>query len=100
VDGLLPSGGFSLVAAKPKVGKSTFARCLGLSVACGEPFLGRRTQQGAVIYLALEEKRAEVRKHFQAMGATGEEESYRRRSSASRPPVVAVAHHRCPWRSR
>jgi AAA domain len=75
-DGLLPSGGFSLLAAKPKVGKSTLARCLALAVARGEPFLGRTTSQGPVIYLALEEKRGEVRKHFQAMGASGEEEIY------------------------
>lgn len=76
VDALLPSSGFSLLAAKPKVGKSTLARCLALAVARGEPFLGRATAQGSVIYLALEEKRSQVRKHFQAMGATGEEEIY------------------------
>ena len=76
VDGLLPSGGFSLLAAKPKVGKSTLARCLALAVARGEVFLGRATAKGPVIYLALEEKRSEVRKHFHAMGATGEEEIY------------------------
>jgi AAA domain len=76
VDGLLPSGGFSLLAAKPKVGKSTLARCLALAVARGESFLGRATSQGPVIYLALEEKRSEVRKHFQAMDASGEEEIY------------------------
>jgi DNA primase len=76
VDDLLPSGGFSLVAAKPKVGKSTLARCLALAVARGEPFLGRTTAHGPVIYLALEEKRSEVRKHFQAMGASGDEEIY------------------------
>jgi RecA-family ATPase len=76
VDRFLPSGGFSLLAAKPKVGKSTLARCLALAVAHGELFLARATAQGPVIYLALEEKRSEVRKHFQAMGATGEEEIY------------------------
>jgi DNA-binding HxlR family transcriptional regulator len=70
VEGLLPSGGVSLLAAKPKVGKSTTARCLALCVARGAPFLGRATVQGPVVYLALEEKRAEVAKHFRRLGAT------------------------------
>jgi hypothetical protein len=69
VDGLLPAGGISVVAAKPKVGKSTLARCLALAVARGEPVLGRATTQGTVIYLALEEKRAEIARHFRALGA-------------------------------
>jgi hypothetical protein len=73
VDKLLPAGGFSLLVAKPKAGKSTLARNLALSVARGDSFLNRATQHGAVIYLALEEKRSEVRKHFQDMGATEEE---------------------------
>jgi 5S rRNA maturation endonuclease (ribonuclease M5) len=69
----LPAGGISILSAKPKVGKSTLARCLALAVARGEPFLGCQTTQGAVIYLALEEKRSEVRRHFADLGATGEE---------------------------
>jgi KaiC/GvpD/RAD55 family RecA-like ATPase len=67
-DGILPTGGLSLLGAKPKTGKSTLARCLALAVASGQEFLGRKTQQGTVMYLALEEKRSGVRKHFQAMG--------------------------------
>ena len=70
LEGILPAGGLGLLAAKPKVGKSTLARCLALAVASGEPFLDRPTLKGAVIYLALEEKRSEVRAHFRAMGAT------------------------------
>ena len=73
VDGLLPSGGFSIMAAKPKVGKSTLARDLSFSIALGKPFLGRDVAQGPVIYLALEEKRSEVRRHFKDMGASGDE---------------------------
>jgi hypothetical protein len=74
VDDLLPGSGFSLLVAKPKVGKTTLARNLALCVAQGKDFLGRKTQQGLVIYLALEEKRSEVRKHFRDMGATGTED--------------------------
>ncbi|MBX6752744.1 MAG: AAA family ATPase [Thermorudis peleae] len=69
VQDMLPSGGISLLGAKPKVGKSTTARCLALAVARGEPFLGRETAQGPVVYLALEEKRAEIAKHFRRLGA-------------------------------
>jgi len=72
VEGLLPSGGLSILGAKPKVGKSTLARNLALRVARGDNFLDRQTEQGAVIYLALEEKRQEVRRHFQRMGADSE----------------------------
>src|SRR3989304_4616208 len=74
VDGLLPSGGFSVMVAKPKVGKSTNARTLALHIANGKSFLGRAVVTGAVIYLALEDKRAEIKKHFQDMGANGNEE--------------------------
>lgn len=73
-DGLLPTGGFSIVVAKPKVGKSTIARGLALNIASGQPFLGKEVSKGAVVYLALEEKRYEIKRHFQDMGATGNEE--------------------------
>ena len=72
-DKTLPAGGISTVTAKPKVGKSTTARCLALVVAKGEDFLGRSTSQGPVVYLALEEKRSEVQAHFKRMGALDEE---------------------------
>ncbi len=60
------------MAAKPKVGKSTLARNLALAVARGDEFLGRATTQGSVIYLALEEKRGEVRGHFGRMESVEE----------------------------
>jgi putative DNA primase/helicase len=83
----LPAGGLSILSAKPKVGKSTLARGLCLAVARGEPFLGCATSQGSVIYLALEEKRSEVRRHFQDLGATGEEPIHVHVASAPRDAV-------------
>lgn len=71
-DETLPTGGFSILTAKPKVGKSTLARNLALAISRGEEFLGRSTTQGPVVYVALEEKRSEVRKHFLKMGASSE----------------------------
>jgi RecA-family ATPase len=82
VDKLLPRGGFSLVVAKPKVGKTTLVRNLAVAVTRNTPFLNRATHHGPVLYLALEEKRSEVRKHFKAMGATGEEEIFIHAASA------------------
>ena len=73
VEGFLPAGGMSVISAKPKVGKSTIARQLALNVATGKAFLGRETQQGEVIYFALEEKWQEVTNHFRDLGATGNE---------------------------
>lgn len=72
VEGLLPSGGLSLFVAKPKVGKSTLARQLALAVSRGEDFLGREVKQGSVFYLALEERREDVGKHFEDMGGGDE----------------------------
>ncbi len=70
-DRALPCGGFSILAAKPKVGKSTFARALSVAISLGMEFFGRATKQGKVIYLCLEEKRTEVTGHFRRMGANG-----------------------------
>lgn len=72
VDAMLPASGLSMLAAKPKVGKSTLARNLALCVARGEDFLGRGVAAGAVLYFALEEKRGEVAAHFQRMGGSDE----------------------------
>ena len=68
VDDMLSTGGFSMLIAKPKVGKSTLARTLALKVARGDPWLGRTVQPGPVLYIALEEQRAVVAEHFRAMG--------------------------------
>ena len=73
VDGIIPSGGLTLVSAAPKVGKSTAMRCLALAVARGDPWLGRTTMPGSVLYLCLEDKRSEVRRHYAEMGAQGSE---------------------------
>src|SRR5574337_964518 len=70
VDNMLPSSGLSILAGKPKAGKSTLARQLAVAVAQGQTFLGRKTSKGKVIYLALEEKPSEVKAHFEDLGLT------------------------------
>jgi hypothetical protein len=70
-DKTLPRGGFSILAAKPKVGKSTFVRNLALAVSRGGEFMERATPKGLVIYCAFEDKRGEIRQQFKRMGASG-----------------------------
>jgi hypothetical protein len=69
----IPAGAVVLLAGRPKAGKSTLARELAFAVATGTPWLGWRTTVGTVWYLAFEDKRAELRRHFREMGATGTE---------------------------
>jgi predicted ATP-dependent serine protease len=68
VEDLLTEGGFSLIVGKAKTGKSTLVRQLVRCVCRGEPFLGRKTKQGRVLYLALEEQKAMLKTQFQAVG--------------------------------
>lgn len=69
VEGLLIRGGLAVFGAKPKVGKTTLLQQMALAVARGEPFLGRRTKGGAVIYVALEEDRGRLVARFRRLGA-------------------------------
>jgi archaellum biogenesis ATPase FlaH len=73
IDDRIPAGGVVLLAGTPKAGKSTLARDLAFAVATGERWLSWQTHQGAVWYIAFEDKRSEVRRAFKAMGATGSE---------------------------
>ncbi len=66
-------GSVNLLAGKPKAGKSTSARALAFAIARGSSWLGFACLPRPVWYLALEEKRSEVRRHFRQMGATGHE---------------------------
>ena len=84
---VLPSGGLSLLAGKPKTGKSTVARSLAFSVARGDSFLSKATMQGTIYYAAFEERPASVRDHFVAMGATCQ------RRSKSTPLAGVKMHH-------
>jgi len=74
VEDRIPAGGVTLLAGPPKLaGKSTATRCLSLAVAQGERWLGWRTTFGPVWYLAFEDARSEIRRHFRQMGARGDE---------------------------
>jgi hypothetical protein len=68
VDGLLPSGGLSVLAGRPKSGKSTLARALSVAVVQGRAFLSCSTRQGAVLLITLEDRRRDVGRHLRALG--------------------------------
>jgi hypothetical protein len=99
LEGRLVAGTVSAGVAKPKVGKSTFARNLSLSVATGKPFLGCAVAQGEVIYLALEERPEEIKADFKAMGATGDEPIHvhaAQAPEAAMPELVGIVQNRKP----
>ena len=54
IDGIITPG-LNLLAAPRKKGKSWFALDVALCVARGENFWGRKTEQGKVLYFALED---------------------------------------------
>jgi hypothetical protein len=69
VDGMLSVGGSALLVAKPKTGKSTFARTAAVAISQGERFLGRTTLAGPALYVTSEDKRDDVRRHLRRLGA-------------------------------
>ena len=57
VHNLLGDGDASAVFGKPGDGKSVLAEDLGLHVAAGRPWHGRKVKQGAVVFVALERRK-------------------------------------------
>lgn len=73
IKGIIPAGCIILVGA-PKVGKSWFVLQAATAVASGSDFLGAPTEQGDVLYLALEDgfARLQSRLMMQAAGCIDE----------------------------
>lgn len=70
VNNLLTEGGMSIFAGAPKSGKSTLVRQLVKNICRGESFLGHKTKQGEIVYLALEEQDAMLKTDFKRLGIT------------------------------
>lgn len=70
VNYLLTEGGMSIFAGAPKSGKSTLVRQLVKNICRGEDFLGHKTKQGEIVYLALEEQDAMLKSDFKRLGIT------------------------------
>ena len=84
LENCLPVGGGSIVVAKPKIGKSTTVVDLCMSVARGERFLNRETQQGPVAYLFLDGPLPEIADIFVAFGLRESDPIYLHAGSAPR----------------
>lgn len=69
IPGLLPSG-LSVFAGRPKLGKSWLALAIATAVGCGGVVLGRRAQQGKVLYLALEDNPRRLKDRLNKQQAT------------------------------
>lgn len=54
VDGVLPTEGLAAIYGPPSAGKSFLALDMACAVATGSPWLGKRTRQGSVVYIAAE----------------------------------------------
>jgi len=76
VESLLLCGGLSVLAGRPKVGKSTFARALAVAVAQGQPFLGRKVREGPVILVSLEDRLQDVRRALKRLGLQSDDPLY------------------------
>lgn len=70
ISGIMPRGCWVL-AGKPKTGKSWFALDLLLATAAGRLFLGGATEEGEVLYLALEDNDRRMRDRLAQLGAAG-----------------------------
>jgi replicative DNA helicase len=76
LDEYLYPGSLILFGGKPKTGKSTLVYELVVKVAQGLPFIGRRTRQGAVLILALEEHPRDIRFRLNQLGGASLENLY------------------------
>jgi hypothetical protein len=67
IDGIIPEGG-SLLAGRPKAGKSWFLLNLALSIASGGVALGKvKVEKGEVLYLALEDGQRRLQRRLRKL---------------------------------
>ena len=71
-EGLLPEG-LSILAGKPKLGKSWLALQLGYAVSTGGDFLGRNVTEGNAFYAALEDNNRRLKARLERMTQSGQE---------------------------
>ena len=60
--------GLTLLCGASKIGKSWFVLSLCCAVSSGRPFLGRKTQQDPVLYLALEDSEERLQYRLKKLG--------------------------------
>ena len=64
IPNLLPAG-LTILAGRPKIGKSWLALQIALAVAAGGFALGKRVERGPILYLALEDNPARLKARMQ-----------------------------------
>lgn len=69
VPGLAASGRVTMLAAREKVGKSTYAAYAATIVSRGGELWGSHVEPGVVLWIGLEEDRADALRRFMEMGA-------------------------------
>src|SRR3990170_4387392 len=69
VDGLIPAQSLSILAAKPKLGKTLLTFNLAIKIAQGEDFLGREAKKTKLVIVQLEDPTILCRNRFDKMGA-------------------------------
>ncbi len=69
VPGFLPVG-LTVLAGRPKLGKSWLALQIAVAVSCGGYVLGRKVEHGSALYLALEDSPRRLKNRLQQMGGT------------------------------
>lgn len=69
VGGIAFDGRFTMLAAEPKGGKSTYAAAMAAAVTRGAPLLGVPAQRGRVLWLMFEELARDAVQRFQRFGA-------------------------------
>lgn len=67
INNLLPTPGTSLIGGKSKTGKTTIVRQLAKEIIEGTDFLGRKTLQGKVLYVNLEDPIAIIQRHIRKL---------------------------------
>ena len=61
---MLPEGQLTILAWLEKSGKTLIATDLACAIALGQPFLGRESREGVVIFAVLEENLREVKERI------------------------------------
>ena len=69
LEGRIPAGGITLLVSLPKVGKSRFARQICRDMEKGAVMCGKKVAQGKALYLALEERPRDLKRHLRGLGA-------------------------------
>lgn len=85
VDGLVPEG-LTILAGRPKLGKSWLALAMTLAVASGQPTLGLKTDQAESLYISLEDGERRLQDRVRILGG-------------HHLPGDALGrfHYRCDW---